>query len=164
MIEEITRQYGMSTHPEGGYYRETYRSQEKTDTAGLPAFPQGGIRSAMTSILFLIPGNTFSSLHRIRGREIWNFHSGDAAVIFEICGGKWKETELGTGKGQVLQHVVEPGTWFGSRCINENGYSLCGCTVVPGFDFEDFELAGKKELVNRYPDLAAQIHLYTRLP
>ena len=161
---DLIERLELTEHPEGGYYRETWRSSDRINVSGLSGFKFDSWRCAMTSILFLLPGHTFSSLHKIKGEEIWNYHEGDPAVIVEIVNGQWVETELGRGPHQKLQHVVQPGTWFGSRCLNPAGYTLCGCTVVPGFEFEDFELGGKSALIKLYPLLSTQIINYTRLP
>lgn len=161
---DFIRRYQMSEHPEGGFYKETWRSSDIIPSQGIGDFKTETFRNLMTSILFLLPGNTFSALHRIRSEELWNYHYGDPVVVFEIINGEWKETVLGTEEGQVLQYVVKPGIWFGSRCLNPDGFGLVGCTVVPGFDFSDFEMAGFELLKSQYPQLQSQIGEFTRLP
>jgi predicted cupin superfamily sugar epimerase len=160
----FVEQYSMQPHPEGGFYKETWRSKITINTEGMGGFSSRVNRNLFTSILFLLPGDTFSALHRIRSEELWNYHAGDPVVIYEIIDGQWKETLLGPGPGQSLQHVVMPGIWFASRCSNPEGFSLCGCVVSPGFNFEDFEMGSNKQLIHDFPDLERYINWLTRLP
>jgi predicted cupin superfamily sugar epimerase len=162
IAKAFVEQYKMQPHPEGGYYKETWRSETVISTEGINGFTKAGKRNLVTSILFLLPGDTFSALHRIFSEEIWNYHAGDPVIIYEIIGDEWKETILGSGVGQTLQHVILPGTWFASKCSNQEGFSLCGCTVVPGFDFQDFEMGSKKQLVDEFPELERHINWLTR--
>lgn len=145
--ELLIKKFDMQAHPEGGYFVETYRSKLSVDTAK-------GKRSASTAIYFLITKDSISHLHRLRSDEGWHFHTGDPLKVIEIDSeGKLIETIMGTDieNGQVMQHFVPAGHWFGSTSLGE--YSFVGCTVSPGFDFEDFEMAKKSDMINVYPDL-----------
>ena len=162
MISTYVSRLGLTPHPEGGWYSETYRSSETT--IGLPArFP--GARHFSTAIYFLVPGQTFSAFHRIRSDELWHFYDGDMLEIFVIDeSGALSIISLGRDidSGQVFQAVVRSGSWFASRCSAPEGFSLVGCTVSPGFDFADFELADRDTLISEFPQHAKLITALTR--
>ncbi|WP_207492620.1 cupin domain-containing protein [Aridibaculum aurantiacum] len=128
----------MHPHPEGGYYKETYRSDLQVMIDGFD-----GERSICTSIYFLLQEGQKSAMHRIKSDEIWYHHDGNALEIVEIDEtGKEIVTLLGKqlDQGQVLQHVVKAHRWFGARLVEGGKFCLVGCQVSPGFDFRDFEL------------------------
>jgi len=149
-------------HPEGGFYRESYRAGacfEGEDTA----FPTG--RSHATAIYFLLQGGNFSSFHRIRSDELWHFHTGDGLHIHVIePAGGYRRLQLGTdvAAGHLPQAVVPAGSWFASEVVPGGSFSLVGCTVAPGFDFADFELADGIELSTRYAHHAELVRRLTR--
>ena len=125
-------------HPEGGYYKETYRRPLQVSVEGFD-----DERSISTSIYFLLERGQESALHRIKSDEIWFYQDGDSIEIFEIVEHNSEVITL-LGKniigGEVLQHVVKAGRWFGSRLKPESSFCLVACQVSPGFDFRDFEL------------------------
>ena len=143
----------LQRHPEGGYYRETYRSTEDVSAEALPdRFP--GARSLSTAITFLLPGNEFSALHRIRSDEVWHHYAGSALTVHVIDpDGTYRQMKLGKDPqaGEGPQSTVPAGCWFGATVDDGGSCALVGCTVSPGFDFEDFELAVRSDLVERYP-------------
>jgi predicted cupin superfamily sugar epimerase len=153
----------LEPHPEGGYYRQTYRSQLLIEPQALaPHFP--GTRPVSTAIYFLLDDDNFSALHRLRSDEMWHFYLGDPLVVHAIDpDGTRSDIMLGSGlaAGQVPQAVVKAGCWFGSRLMN-GGCALVGCTVAPGFDFNDFELAKRDELTRLYPQHRELIEQLTR--
>ena len=140
-------------HPEGGYFQETYRAEDQLTVEGLPArYP--GSRAASTGIYFLLKGNQGSHLHRIRSDEMWHFYAGSALTIHIITpDGDYQQLKLGPDfeAGQSFQRVVPAGCWFGASVDEPTSYALVGCTVAPGFDFEDFELADRKVLLAQFP-------------
>ena len=158
------RAAGLKPHPEGGWYRETYRSSETVPAAGLP--PRfGGARSLSTAILFLLEGQTFSALHRIKADEVWHFHAGGILRISILeSDGAAREIRLGVDPagGAAVQAVVPAGTWFGARLERPDAYALVGCTVAPGFDFTDFEMGDRAALTNQFPGHRAMIEEMTR--
>jgi hypothetical protein len=161
-IEKYIRHFNLQPHPEGGWYAETYRSSE--DTAGLPERFTGA-RNFSTAIYFLVPGHTFSAFHRIKSDELWHFYDGDMLQVFVIDErGELSIIELGrdSDHGQVFQAVVRQGQWFASRCGVAGGFSLVGCTVSPGFDFADFELADRTDLLEQFPEHRELIIALTR--
>jgi predicted cupin superfamily sugar epimerase len=128
----------MNPHPEGGFYKECFRSKEELNFYGFE-----GTRSLSTSIYFLLEQGQTSSLHRIKSDEIWYFHDGQTLEIIELDeSGNELITRLGQNilDGDVLQHVVSAGRWFGARPSEGASFCLVGCQVSPGFDFKDFEL------------------------
>jgi hypothetical protein len=142
----------LQKHPEGGYFSETYRSQKTVPAEALPE-PFKGDRNISTAIYFLLEGHQFSAFHRIKSDELWHFYSGIPLNVFIIHPhGELEVMKIGDQleEGCSFQGSVKAGCWFASKPINTEGFSLVGCTVAPGFDFEDFELAGP-ELAKQYP-------------
>ena len=130
--------FSLLPHPEGGYYKETFRSEKSFQFEGFE-----GERSICTSIYFLLEKGQTSALHRIKSDEIWYFHDGQTLEIIELdSNGNETITRLGKDilNGEVLQHVVPAGIWFGARLAAHSEFCLVGCQVSPGFDFKDFEL------------------------
>ena len=129
---------GMSSHPEGGYYKEVYRNAKSYNFEEFE-----GERSISTSIYFLLVKGQTSALHRIKSDELWYYHDGGTLEIIELDeNGNEIITKLGKNilDGETLQHVVKAGRWFGARLSPEAEFCLVGCQVSPGFDFRDFEL------------------------
>ncbi len=143
----------LAEHPEGGYFRETYRSDE---SIGKDALPErfNGTRSFSTAIYFLLKGDQVSHLHRIKSDELWHFYSGSPLTIHVINQhGNYNQINLGRDfdKGEACQAVVKAGTWLGATVDIPDSYSLVGCTLSPGFDFHDFEMGNREELLAKYP-------------
>lgn len=148
-------------HPEGGFYREVYRSGETVPGAALPS-RFGSDRSFCTGIFYLLQRGQHSAWHRIRSDETWHFYFGDALEIFELDEQRPEQlqrTVMGRDVhlGEYLQYTVPWGRWFAARLgprPGQFGYSLLGCTVSPGFDFRDFELADQTLLSSNFPQLS----------
>jgi uncharacterized protein len=160
----IIENLDLQPHPEGGYYRETYRSDLMFD-AGKSHERFTGTRCCSTCIYFLIEETNFSAFHRIKADEIWHFYSGLPLTVHVIHpDGSHEPIELGTDteKGQVFQATVQAGRWFASGLSSGSGYALVGCTTAPGFEFEDFEMAGRDTLKAQYPQHAGLIDRFTR--
>ena len=152
-INRLIQQYNLKPHPEGGWYSQTYKSNELIDANALPA-RFGGHRSFSTAIYFLLEQGNFSAFHRIKSDECWHFYAGDPLLIYVIeVNGELKIISLGNDpeKGQTFQYVVPANCWFASSPATGSEYCFAGCTVSPGFEFEDFELANANELSNTYP-------------
>jgi predicted cupin superfamily sugar epimerase len=151
-------------HPEGGYFRETYRSEEVLAAAGLPR-RFGGDRAFSTAIYFLLDGEDFSALHRIKQDEVWHFYDGSPVTIHVIDPeGNYSTTLVGRDlrAGEVPQAVVKAGCLFGATVNDTRSYALVGCTVAPGFDFADFEMPGREELCRQYPRHRQVVERLTR--
>ncbi|MFO7982431.1 MAG: cupin domain-containing protein [Desulfuromonadales bacterium] len=156
----------LQPHPEGGWFRETYRAGEDISEQGLPSRYEGS-RPMATGIYFLLTSDTFSALHRLKSDEQWHFYAGDPLTvhIFEPEG-EYRIVRLGDDpdRNESFQAVVPAGCWFGATVDGgADAFALVGCTVAPGFDFEDFEMGRCDELVPRYPRHRALIERLTRL-
>jgi predicted cupin superfamily sugar epimerase len=161
---EIAKQLGLQPHPEGGYYKEVYRSAGVIPQAAMGSVFNGD-RNYATGIYFMLVGGNFSAFHRIKSDELWHFYDGDACTVYVIhLNGEIEAMRLGRdiANGEVYQAVVPAGAWFASECVNPNGFSLTGCTVSPGFDFADFEMAERDNLINHFPEHADVITKLTR--
>jgi len=151
-------------HPEGGYYTETYRSEHVVAKEHLPE-RFGGDRALATSIYFLLEGDDFSALHRIKQDEIWHFYDGSSLTIHIIdLDGNYRTEQLGRDvqNGESLQVLIKPGHLFGATVNDPRSYSLVGCTVIPGFHFDDFEMPAREHLLQRYPQHRPVIERLTR--
>lgn len=152
-VEFLVKALNLLPHPEGGYYKETYRSEGKIPGVCLSSDFTGD-RNMATGIYFLIERGNFSALHKIKSDETWHFYYGDALEVIEIDDqGNLTTTNIGSYilKGETFQYTVKANTWFGSRVSNNGAFSLVGCTVYPGFDFNDFELANREGLIKLFP-------------
>lgn len=163
-IQEIIDSLEMKAHPEGGWYRQTWTAEGRIDAGNLPR--HNGERPYATSIYFLLTADNFSAFHRLRSDEMWYHHDGEALeiIVLEKTGGL-KTIHLGSvQEGFEAQALVEADQWFASRVSEGGSWSLAGCAVAPGFDFADFELADRKDLVENWPDHGKTIVSLTRVP
>lgn len=154
----------LDPHPEGGYFRQTYKAGLQLPKAALPAGFTGA-RSASTAIYFVLEKDNFSAFHRLRSDELWHFYSGAPLSVHLIDPeGKYSTIVLGSDPdaGQVLQAVVRAGSWFASHVADWKSFAVVGCTVAPGFDFDDFEMAKRAELQRKYPQYKTLIARLTR--
>jgi predicted cupin superfamily sugar epimerase len=161
--EEAVARLGLRPHPEGGFYRETYRASGVIPREALPERFRGP-RAVSTAILYLLPEGAKSRLHRIASDELWHFHLGGPLELVELApNGKTETTVLGSGieRGEILQKAVAAGRWFGARPRPGAGWCLAGCTVAPGFDFAEFEMGKRAELLRSFPDARVEIEALT---
>jgi predicted cupin superfamily sugar epimerase len=156
--KEIVQILGLQAHPEGGFYKETYRSSCSMKTE------QNSIRNVCTAIYFLLENDNISLFHRIQSDELWFFHQGEPLEIVFIKEGILNSIILGNSfeNGEVPQATIPANTWFASSVKNLKGYSFVSCTVAPGFDFADFELAKREDLINEFPNLKETIEKFTK--
>ena len=157
----LIRHLNLHPHPEGGFYKENYRA------SGIMPTPTGfsGDRSYSTAIYFLLEKGDFSAFHRIKSDECWHFYEGGTLLIHMIdAKGQYSCTHLGRGShnGEVYQFVVPAGVWFASEPAIDAAFSLVGCTVAPGFDFADFEMADKETLLKEFPQRQAYLQRLCR--
>ena len=137
IVQELIQAHHLLPHPEGGFFKETYRSEFST------------------GIFYLLSKGHKSSFHRIKSDEMWHFYGGDSLTVVELTEeGALKETRLDKNN---VQYVVTAGVWFGAYLENTSQYAFVGCTVAPAFHFEDFELAQKDEFLATYPQHASMI-------
>ncbi|MFN9711140.1 MAG: cupin domain-containing protein [Bacteroidota bacterium] len=144
----------LQPHPEGGYYARTYESKEVIQKNALPDLFTGD-RHISSAIYFLLQGDQYSAFHRIKSDELWHHYDGCGLCIYVIHpDGRGEQLMLGNEleKGFRFQHVVPAGVWFASKPVEKDAFTLCGCTVSPGFDFDDFEMGNKESLLAQYPE------------
>jgi predicted cupin superfamily sugar epimerase len=153
----------LKPHPEGGFYKETYRSEGNIQAGCLPNEVKGD-RSFSTAIYFLLQESDFSAFHRIKSDECWHFYEGGTLLIHVLQDGIYSCIRLGRNihEGETFQYVVPAGAWFASEPAPSSFFTLVGCTVAPGFDFADFEMAEKKNLVLQFPEHASLINRLCR--
>jgi predicted cupin superfamily sugar epimerase len=154
----------LEPHPEGGFYKETYRSAGTIAKACLPKDFEGD-RSFSTAIYFLLQQNDYSAFHKIKSDECWHFYEGGTLLIHMLDqNGKYSCTRLGRNiqEGELLQFVVPAGAWFASEPAASTFFALVGCTVSPGFDFDDFEMARKENLLKEFPEHKALVERLCR--
>ncbi len=150
--EDLIQHYQLTPHPEGGYYAQSFKSTQRQ-----------GNRACSTAIYFLLTRSNVSKFHRLKSDEVWHFYLGDPLIVVELKEGKVCETRLGARvfEGEKLQYVVPAGTWFGSYLPETSDFSFVGCTVAPGFEFEDFEMAKRESLLGQFPDAKEAIFKLT---
>jgi predicted cupin superfamily sugar epimerase len=152
-VQTLITELDLARHAEGGYYRQTYRSERNIElSASGDVFPNA--RPFSTAIYYLLCDDDFSALHRIRSDEIWHFYRGSGLAIYAIDPtGTLTQNRLGSGieRGEAYQIVVKAGCWFGAMLEEPGSYALVGCTVSPGFDFRDFDLADRNSLIQAFP-------------
>ncbi len=152
----------LQAHPEGGYFNETYRSADRLHESKLPD-RYNSSRVFGTSIYFLLTTESVSNFHRLASDEIWHYHQGGSALIHMISKeGALTSKSIGANleNGESLQVLIPRGTWFAAEVTSED-YILVGCTVAPGFEFEDFELADRASLSSAYPEHQTLIGRFT---
>lgn len=162
--QELIKKYNLLPHPEGGWYKETYRSAELVPAEALPG-RFSGARAFSTAIYFLLEQGNFSAFHRIKSDECWHFYAGDPLEVYVIQhNGALDIIRLGndSNKDQVFQYVVPANCWFASKPAANSSYCFVGCTVAPGFDFADFEMAQADLLSNEFPAHATIIQQLCR--
>jgi uncharacterized protein len=143
-IDELVNNLGLVPHPEGGFYRETYRSVEFISTLN-------GERNLMTAIYFLLTSKNVSRFHVIKSDELWFHHEGDDLTIHVLNEMGYETKHLGKSIDAQPQQLVSAGEIFGSTVDAKEGYALVSCVVAPGFDFLDFKLFETQELLKLYP-------------
>ena len=152
--KEYIKKLQLKPHPEGGYYKELYRAGELILPDHLPTRFKSS-RTFSTSIYFLLEGKQISTIHRLKADELWHFYDGSTLIIYIIDeSGELRKLKLGSNveDGEMFQVQIKNNNWFGAELLDKSSYALIGCTVSPGFEFEDFELGDKIELSKKYPE------------
>ncbi|MEO6984779.1 MAG: cupin domain-containing protein [Paralcaligenes sp.] len=162
-VNRLIHQFGLHPHPEGGHYRETYRCEERVQRLS-----SGRASAASTAIYYLLSGEAYSAWHRIRSDEIWHFYAGCPLNVHVLDDtGQLSTLRLGNALDQadlVFQAVVPAKCWFAAERTDSKGYSFVGCTVAPGFEFSEFEMADAIELQRQYPQHAKLIERLGPVP
>jgi uncharacterized protein len=159
---------GLEPHPEGGYYKETFKATEMVSAQELTV-DFDGKRKLYTSIYFLLTSNNISHFHRIKSDELWYYHAGSSLTIHIIDEkGEYTEIKLGLNidEGEVPQALVPKNSIFASSVMEEEAFSLVGCMVSPGFEFKDLELFTQDDLLSKYPSYKDEIMklAYEKIP
>jgi len=165
LLEDIIQKLQLKPHPEGGFFKETYRSNETIPEDSLPSLFEG-TRNYSTCIYYLLRSGDFSAFHKINQDEIWHFYLGSPIKLYVISeSGTLSEVIIGSdlSSGQVPQFVVPKHFWFAAKVVEPNNFALVGCTVSPGFDFKDFTLASRENLVELFPQHSNIIEEFTRV-
>jgi len=164
--EDVKKLLGLRPHPrEGGWYVRTYEAPEFVGAETFVAGRYSGARRTGTAIYYLLEPETFSEMHRLKSDEVFHFYAGDAVEMLQLReGGVGATIVIGNDllQGQRPQLVVERGVWQGSRLLEGGRWALLGCTVSPGFEFEDYESGGRELLCEGWPEFAAEITSLTR--
>lgn len=151
---EIVKLFGMLPHPEGGYYREVYRSAEIIKKDLLPERYKED-RAFSTSIYYMLAGEQVSHFHKLKSDEIWHFYLGSHLIIHILdLNSGYKKIKVGNNltNGEIPQLVIQKEKYFAAEVSDKNSFGLIGCTVSPGFDFNDFEFGQEAILLNSFPD------------
>ncbi|MEL6625318.1 MAG: cupin domain-containing protein [Bacteroidota bacterium] len=159
----------LQAHPEGGFFAESYRANLTLSASSLPA-SYGGERVASTAIYFLITEAAFSALHKVSSDEGWHYYTGNSPIYLTIISPEGELTEVVLGpdvaSGQQFQYVVPAEHWFAAEVKGSQdgaeGFALVGCTVAPGFDFDDFKLGKRADLIDSFPQHQQLIERLTR--
>ena len=156
--EQWIKTLGLKRHPEGGYFLETYRSSDRILGTALPVrFAES--RDASTAIYFVLD-NESSRFHRINSDEMWHFYAGSTIVVHVLGPDGYQANMLGTdlASGERPQVLVPAGHWMAAEPAPQGGSALMGCTVSPGFEFQDLEFSKADDLIAVYPDHAGLIN------
>lgn len=160
VAEARVQALGLARHPEGGWFRETFRSSERVAAAALPA-RFAGARALSTSILYLLAEGERSHFHRLHADEVWSHHEGGTLWVHLLERDGTRTLAVGPG---TPQQVVPHGTWFAAELASGATYGLAGCCVAPGFEYEDFELARRDALLDEHPAQHELVLRFTRTP
>jgi predicted cupin superfamily sugar epimerase len=162
--EELIEKLDLQKHPEGGYFTETYRSNISISGEHLPSEFHSD-RNVSTCIYFMLTSNEFSAFHKVNQDEAWHFYLGERITLHMISlTGEYSKVLIGNdfSKNETPQFVVPAQYWFAAEIETPKAYALVGCTVAPGFDFEDFELAERQQLQKTFPEHSDIIKKLTR--
>jgi len=164
MVEQIIQTLNLTKHPEGGYYKEIYRSNEWIPVEVLENRKNAKkpYRNVSTSIYYLLVNDDISVFHRIKSDEIWHFYQGSPLLLHILDEEKQEYNCITLGKDFVFQVVVPKNVWFSAEVLDKSSYSLVGCTVSPGFEFEDFEIAKYHDLISKFPQFENIIKKFTK--
>jgi len=160
--KQYIKQLQLKKHPKGGYFKEIYRSDEMILPEHLPKRYKSS-RNFSTSIYFLLEGKQTSTFHLLQSDELWHFFDGSSVILYVINQkGELSIKKLGKKKDCELQIAIEKQNWFAAELEDKKSFAIFGCTVSPGFDFKDFQLGSRNQLIERFPQHKQLIHKLTR--
>jgi len=165
--DEVKQLLGLAPHPrEGGWFIQTYAASETLAPTAFADSRYPSPRRTSTAIYYLLEPETFSEMHCLRSDEVFHFYAGDPVEMLQLLpDGSGRTIMIGSdlAAGQRPQVLVERGVWLGSRLIKGGAWALLGCTVSPGFEYEDYESASREELISKWPAFAKTIAALTHL-
>ena len=157
-VVQIIKRLRLKRHPEGGYFKQTYTANTKVSIEGYDK-----PRYISTAIYYMLVGDQFSSFHRIKSDELWHHYTGGSLILYAIDNGKLTKIKMGKSRGEAPQVAIKANTWFAASLTDKKSYCLLGCTVSPGFDYSDWELGKRDELIKMYPQHKTIIERYTAI-
>jgi predicted cupin superfamily sugar epimerase len=154
----LIKRLKLKKHPEGGYFKQTYTADTVVNIVGYDK-----PRYISTAIYYMLVGDQFSALHRVKSDELWHHYTGGSLTLYAIHSRKLSRIKMGKSRGEASQVVIKANTWFAASLNDKKSYCLLGCTVSPGFDYNDWELAERNELIKMYPQHRTIIERYTAI-
>jgi predicted cupin superfamily sugar epimerase len=155
---KLIKRLRLKNHPEGGYFKQTYTADTIVNVVGYDK-----PRYISTAIYYMLVGDQFSALHRIKSDELWHHYTGGSLTLYAIHNGKLSKIKMGKSRGEAPQVAIKANTWFAASLNDKKSYCLLGCTVSPGFDYSDWELGKRNELIKMYPQHRTIIERYTAI-
>ena len=155
---KLIKRLRLKKHPEGGYFKQTYTADKIVNVAGYDK-----PRYISTAIYYMLVGDQFSALHRIKSDELWHHYTGGSLTLYAIDKGILSKIKMGKSMGEAHQVAIKANTWFAASLNDKKSYCLLGCTVSPGFDYSDWELGKRHELIKMYPQHRTIIERYTTI-
>ncbi len=157
-VVQIIKRLRLKRHPEGGYFKQTYTADTRVSIEGYDK-----PRYISTAIYYMLVGDQFSAFHRIKSDELWHHYTGGSLILYAIDNGKITKIKMGKSRGEAPQVAIKANTWFAASLTDKKSYCLLGCTVSPGFDYSDWELGKRDELIKMYPQHKTIIERYTTI-
>ena len=155
---QIIKRLKLKKHLEGGYFKQTYTADTMVYIEGYDK-----PRYISTAIYYMLVGDQFSAFHRIKSDELWHHYTGGSLVLYAIDNGKLTKIKMGKSRGEASQVIIKANTWFAASLTDKKSYCLLGCTVSPGFDYSDWEIGKRNELIKMYPQHRTIIERYTTI-
>ena len=155
---QIIKRLKLKKHPEGGYFKQTYTADTMVNIEGYDK-----PRYISTAIYYMLVGDQFSAFHRIKSDELWHHYTGGSLILYVIDNGKLAKIKMGKNRGEAPQVILKANTWFAASLTDKKSYCLLGCTVSPGFDYSDWEIGKRNELIKTYLQYRTIIERYTTI-
>ena len=155
---QIIKRLKLKKHQEGGYFKQTYTADTMVNIEGYDK-----PRYISTAIYYMLVGDQFSAFHRIKSDELWHHYTGGSLILYAIDNGKLTKIKMGKSRGEAPQVILKANTWFAASLTDKKSYCLLGCTVSPGFDYSDWEIGKRNELIKMYPQYRTILERYTTI-
>jgi predicted cupin superfamily sugar epimerase len=155
---KLIKRLRLKKHPEGGYFKQTYAADTIVNVVGYDE-----PRHISTAIYYMLVGDQFSAFHRVKSDELWHHYTGGSLTLYTIDNGKLSKIKMGKSRGEAPQVAIKANTWLAASLNDKKSYCLLGCTVSPGFNYTDWELGKRNELIKVYPQHRAIIERYATI-